>query len=477
MHSIRHRTEYDIIVVGAGACGFYMAQRLQKAGKNPLLIDAGPTPQSGGSPLPSEQNKFIKAVSDVLSIDEKRWGYGISKKDYRWNRVRAVGGRTLIWGGWAVMPSKRTFEEAAGRGFAWPFSWNTLAREIGQLRDDILIRELPLEKQFKQLSRLIGRQVIAKSQFAHSKGKRASCAQEWFSPTRKSLRIKDGTQVISVISKQGLVKGVEVRRGNETSILKSNRVVLCASPIETGLLLHRTQETLSRGEQLHNRRQSLTDHMVCSRMVVFPANLLAKKMKSGAAIIPRWGHDDPFVLEISGPHFVSTLSRTDQEALGFQGLGEAKKFSFIVVHAMGEVFPNEKKRFVNYQKLESDTGDFLRPEIHWDWDREDLQRSRSMIEAVESVSDSFCRILGVSESNRKYFELWHPLDHGGISHEASTFPMGGQKDSLIDSWGRVRNVKGLTVADASVMPTALDCHPTLALLGIVRRISRSFERF
>jgi choline dehydrogenase-like flavoprotein len=43
------------------------------------------------------------------------------------------------------------------------------------------------------------------------------------------------------------------------------------------------------------------------------------------------------------------------------------------------------------------------------------------------------------------------------------------RDGVTDSWGAVFGVQGLYIADASVMPTALDRHPTLTLAALALR--------
>jgi choline dehydrogenase-like flavoprotein len=43
--------------------------------------------------------------------------------------------------------------------------------------------------------------------------------------------------------------------------------------------------------------------------------------------------------------------------------------------------------------------------------------------------------------------------------------MGQGQDSVCDAWGRLRALQNVWIADASVMPTAGDRHPTLTLLA------------
>ena len=52
---------------------------------------------------------------------------------------------------------------------------------------------------------------------------------------------------------------------------------------------------------------------------------------------------------------------------------------------------------------------------------------------------------------------------------ASSLPLGGE---FLDLRGSVRNVDGLWVADASVMPTLISGNPTLTVAALARVIAR-----
>ena len=93
--------------------------------------------------------------------------------------------------------------------------------------------------------------------------------------------------------------------------------------------------------------------------------------------------------------------------------------------------------------------------------------ARDMAETVAAVADA----LAVAGS--RIIPLRDPLRPGGIAHEAGTARMARTPGKgATDEYGAVHGIKGLFVADASVMPTALDRHPTLTLLALAMRTAK-----
>lgn len=77
------------------------------------------------------------------------------------------------------------------------------------------------------------------------------------------------------------------------------------------------------------------------------------------------------------------------------------------------------------------------------------------------------KVLSTAESLGRYVTR---LNDSGY-HPCGTVPMGpeGSKDAAVDSRGRVRGARGLTVADASIMPTIPSVNTNLATLMIGER--------
>ncbi len=121
----RNDRSYDIIVIGSGAGGASLAQRLAPTGKSILLIERGehmPVEPENWSP----KDVFIK----------NRYKANENWRDRKGGRFRPninywVGGNTIFYGAALYRFRKRDFEEVAHHGGgvspAWPISYDDLA--------------------------------------------------------------------------------------------------------------------------------------------------------------------------------------------------------------------------------------------------------------------------------------------------------------------------------------------------------------
>ena len=63
----------------------------------------------------------------------------------------------------------------------------------------------------------------------------------------------------------------------------------------------------------------------------------------------------------------------------------------------------------------------------------------------------------------------------GAGHEVGTCVMGRSDDAACDPRGRLRALDNVWIADASVMPTPGDRHPTLTLLAHAWRVAEAVK--
>src|SRR5689334_5471151 len=104
--------EIDAVIVGGGASGSFVARLLHERGMNVLVLEAG-----ARHPSPSGADAWERVREKHFDVDPDVWRY---EGDFDWARVRALGGRTLVWGGWCSRPTERTFEDAALAGVPFP---------------------------------------------------------------------------------------------------------------------------------------------------------------------------------------------------------------------------------------------------------------------------------------------------------------------------------------------------------------------
>ena len=91
-------------------------------------------PLAAAAPLPENQHPIFAVQADLLVGDvvgfqravapiarnvDQAWAFR-APKGYEWHRVRARGGRTLLWGGWMERPPKDYFDARRKAGAAWP---------------------------------------------------------------------------------------------------------------------------------------------------------------------------------------------------------------------------------------------------------------------------------------------------------------------------------------------------------------------
>ena len=111
--------DYDICIVGAGAAGLAMAQRLVGAGKRVLVLAAG-LPDDRGLPPGFRQKIYGGKVGDFLSKVDPLF--------LRRSRLHMYGGTTNHFGFWSRPLDEVDFEPRPGyRSASWPLSLDDLS--------------------------------------------------------------------------------------------------------------------------------------------------------------------------------------------------------------------------------------------------------------------------------------------------------------------------------------------------------------
>jgi len=142
---------YDAIVVGSGATGGWAAKRLSEAGLKVALLEAGRalTAREFTEHMPSFQLKYRNHSPEVMRTRPiQRQCYACMEYNYEWfvndlenpystpadrpftwQRLRVLGGRSLVWGRQSYRLSDVDFKAASRDGYDvdWPFSYAELA--------------------------------------------------------------------------------------------------------------------------------------------------------------------------------------------------------------------------------------------------------------------------------------------------------------------------------------------------------------
>jgi choline dehydrogenase-like flavoprotein len=147
------RTSFDVIVVGSGAAGGWVAKRLCEAGLKVALVEAG-RPQSDKNfteHLADFQLKYRDKAPEIIRRTRpiQKDCYACMEYNYQWfandldepystpsdmpfswqGRLRVVGGRTNVWGRQSYRLSDLDFKAASHDGYDedWPLSYKDLA--------------------------------------------------------------------------------------------------------------------------------------------------------------------------------------------------------------------------------------------------------------------------------------------------------------------------------------------------------------
>jgi choline dehydrogenase-like flavoprotein len=457
--------ETNILIVGGGLCGLLVADRLHRRGLNCVVLEAGPSPRR---PFSAKPERFAAATKSLLSVDEHAWRYRTTGLQYEWIRVRALGGRSLLWGGWCERMDDQNFRDARALGVPWPVSLEELTPYYRLAERQLRVRKGTVSTFFQQLTHKLGLKVTAKQAAVLPARTRALCGLDLPRPAK--LR----TQAVAkrLILANGRIGEVEIFAGRtgKTRLMPVSAVVLCASPIETTRLL------LASGIHGESGRvgTGLVDHLVATCLAVLPhpaPSLGPLGPLERCALIPRFvnvgrrcrrDYRSGFTVEVVGPIALDELGKAGVRSLGIDAKG-AKQLSYCLAHAIGEAHPHNG-RSVTLDPTMSDSLGRSVPVVNLAWSEEQQRMAADMEETTAAVADA------LAPPNSRIIQFRKALQAGGTAHEAGTARMGRNPgEAVTDAWGAVFGVRGLYIADASVMPTALDRHPTLTLVALALR--------
>ena len=436
----------EVVVAGGGFAGTLVAETLRSQGIDALLLEAGPR---------------LRAGQKAPEVDRRQWPFTSEGPAFDWYRVRALGGRAALWGGWAYR-----FPDGVLRRGGFPFR----AAEVEPLYEELEaaygLRSGLVDARYAKLGRELGLRVLPKRALLRGRGP--------FHPATlgaaRRARVDAVAHRLDHEGRSARALSVWDLRRERAHSVQARAFVLAASPIETTRIL--LESGLDGGGRVG---EGLTDHMVASYVLVEPAPPPPAKGRGrfpGAALVESFVNvDEASARGYRGGFSVELVGPVPLEELGLERMVPSSELATTratMLHALGEVFPDPCRR-VSLDPTRRDALGRPAPRIAFGHTPEDRARAKDMKNACKSLADA----LAIPGS--RLIPFVDPLQ-AGAGHEAGTAAMGLDEASVCEPHGRLRALDNLWLADASAMPTAGDRHPTLTLLVHARRVADDVAR-
>ncbi len=484
---------YDYIIVGGGAAGSVIAGELSKTGAQILLVESGGVDSAptignpsvwfynvGGpldwklpiAPVPQLNNrKFNMALGHVLgggsSINAMVWSRGMDRDYDAWEQAGAAG-----WGFKDVLPMFKSQEDWEGGANEWRGAGGPIhVRRSGTPHPTApAFLEAAAQMGFAKLDDVNGPLRPGAGYInmnIDADGSRVSAARAFLRPNlnRSNLTLLLDTNATKVIFEGDRAVGVEiVSGGNVRSVRAAREVILAAGTIHSAQLLMLSgigsagdlrKLGIAPVANLPGVGSNLQDHVLVSGVVYkYKGKMPDRPVDSNAVeaevFLPSGLSKHPadlcLVLE-------QLPIATPQAAARF---GDLPKEGFTIAPALVQPTSRGQIRLTsadwrvapiiegNHLGTDNDLNAIVRA---IEGARE-LGR-QSALDAVREVE----AIPGPNVTSKQELVELARAGSASFGHPVGTARIGTDADAVVDSNLRVHGVRGLRVADASVMPT------------------------
>jgi choline dehydrogenase len=497
------RMSNRVVIVGAGSSGAVLANRLSANGKlEVLLIEAGPDYAPADMP-----RDLIDGTRN--SMRQHDWGYAHKPSDHTMlspmPRGRVVGGSSAVNTCIALRGQPEDYDEWHALGLA-EWSFDACLPAFRRLEHDLDFAEsyhgtngplpvrrhtpselVPIQSAFMDACAELGLPPCADSNapgtagfgpHAMNKlnGRRISAAEAYLTATvraRPNLHILANTSVRRVLFRNKRAHAVELDGPRGTEPIEASHVILCAGALNTPGILLRSGVGPDREVRRLQCEPVHDAPAVARRLLDHPATALF--------VLPR----QRGLVDHSAP-IIQTVLRYSSGVCDHRADMLLQPVSFTMLPRKLPVFAlvMQVGKPRGAGELRYDSADVAcKPHIHSRF-FEDVQ-DRSLIRgalrrAVELMQTRALSKLGravlpwpaLVRSDRWLDRAVSRLSGSGY-HPCGTVPMGStpSEHAAVDGRGHVFGVEGLSVVDASLMPTVPSSNIHLPTLMIAERMA------
>jgi choline dehydrogenase-like flavoprotein len=546
---------YDAIVVGSGATGGWAAKQLSEAGLKVALLEAGRAvdPKEFTEHMPAYKLKYRDHSPEIArtrpvqkqcyACMEYNYEWFVNDlenpystpagKPFTWQRLRVLGGRSLVWGRQSYRMSDNDLKAASRDGYGddWPFSYADLAPYYDRVEQYVGIsgaaegnEMLPDGKFLPPMKMSCGEVQLrerVKAKFGHTVtiGRVAIVTQAHngrlachycgpcergcttfsyfsspFTTVKDALASHNCTLITNAVvshvnmdDAQNKASGVTYvdRLTRQVKEVRGKSVILCAQALEsTRILLNSSTRDYPNG--LANSSGALghylMDHVVgggaSGRLADFKAAPDANEpQRPNGIYVPRFRNTPT-----SGKH--SRFIR----GYGFQG-GAGAEFNF-----SAEGYGASLKKSIKEGVYNASLGAFGESLARWDnfceidpnlkdaWGipalRISMTHGDNEAALMEDASVTAAEML--EAAGAKDIRVQANVEMPGMAiHELGTARMGNNpKTSVLNSFNQAHDVKNLFVMDGASFVSSACQNPTLTMMAIaVRACDHLIDRF